>query len=382
MPHEVDVTIQMLDSLLYSSLDKLTVLILVNGGRAELLRNSIESITQVQLFESEENLGVAGGRAFLAAQAAAKQADVISFIDNDLLLPTDYLHPLCMQVMTDRNTGVVGASILNYRHMTNWLTASVCLEKGPLGRLLPRFVNSDVRFFLEKNNRKEFFSHLGDHPDWMRTYFPRLTLKDEYMRRRGLNLEDNVFLAKNSQVLLQFQASGSKLIETSNVAGCTQTFRRDLYDEIGGVRKEYSPYGYEDVDFAIRAQRAGYRNYTLTHAFSLHGTDDRHQQRKTISGLWPSTRNLARAYVLLMHSHCPWSRRPFLLKNFLIKMGFDLLSIVWRLIYETGGLLLRMSASMAGFFQALMLIITKRMKVETNHLNQDEHNADSSRDNR
>jgi len=365
MPQEVDVTIQALDSLLYSGDRNLTVLVLVNGGESEALRQCVQSLDHVQFFESPENLGVAGGRAFLAQQGPAKKADIIAIIDNDLLLPTDYLKPLCAQLMQDRKTGIVGASMLDYPHMKNWLDTNARVETGPLGRRLPRFGNADVREYLQNNLKKELFSHLGSHPDWMQTYFPRRTLMDEVNRRRDRNPDENVFLAKNPKALRQYGNGGSTLIEASNIAGCTQVFRRELYDELGGIREEYSPYGYEDVDFAISAQRAGYRNYTLTHAFSLHGTDDRHHQRKTISGLWPATRNVVKAYTLLAHNHCPWQRRPFLLTNSILIVIVDLITISWRLAYETGGLFLRISAAVFGFFNAQTAILGKRRNAQS-----------------
>ena len=47
---------------------------------------------------------------------------------------------------------------------------------------------------------------------------------------------------------------------------------------------EFSPYGYEDVEFCIRAVRAGKRNYVDPQILMLHGTDRRHLERQTRGG--------------------------------------------------------------------------------------------------
>ena len=71
MPHEVDVTIKALDSLLFRRRENLNVLVRLNGGGAEALRSAVQNVSQVQVFESRENLGVAGGRASIYAARAA-----------------------------------------------------------------------------------------------------------------------------------------------------------------------------------------------------------------------------------------------------------------------------------------------------------------------
>lgn len=357
LPHEVEVTIQTLDSLLHSAGGNLVVLLLVNGGQSAELRARVQLHPQVQLFESLANLGVAGGRAFLAAQDAARHSDIVMLADNDILLPVDYIEPMCQLLTEDHSVGVLGASVVNYKYLSGRIYADNLPEKGVLGEHLPRFTNADVRRYVEQHQSEGMFFHLGVHPDWMSAYFPRLKIIDEYRNRKGRTLEDDVFFSRNTKVLDQFVEGGPSLIGVSNIAGCTQMFRRELYDEIGGVRPEYSPYGYEDVDFCLRAIRAGYRNYTMTNVFSLHGTDDRHQRRRTLMGVWPANRNIAKAYGLLVHYHCPWSRRPFLVNNYLIKLGFDVLAIIWRVYYEVARVAIRTAASLTGFFQAQFLIV-------------------------
>jgi GT2 family glycosyltransferase len=104
-------------------------------------------------------------------------------------------------------------------------------------------------------------------------------------------------------------ADGSSTpIPATNVAGCCQAFRRDLLAELGYLMDEFSPYGYEDAEFCIRALRAGRRNYVDPSTFMLHGTDGRHLERRTADRAVSTQRNLMRCKTLLAwrHDHARW----------------------------------------------------------------------------
>lgn len=62
------------------------------------------------------------------------------------------------------------------------------------------------------------------------------------------------------------------------ITGAFMGFSRDLFDRIGGFDEDYFMY-YEDVDFCLRARRAGYQSYFLPSAKAVHlhpfsGRDD------------------------------------------------------------------------------------------------------------
>ena len=98
------------------------------------------------------------------------------------------------------------------------------------------------------------------------------------------------------------EGSGTS-IPAANVAGCCQVFRRDLLDEIGYLMDEFSPYGYEDVEFCIRALEAGKRNYVDPRILMLHGTDRRHLERRTPAARIVTHRNFMRCKTLLAWRH-------------------------------------------------------------------------------
>ena len=53
------------------------------------------------------------------------------------------------------------------------------------------------------------------------------------------------------------------------ITGAFIGFRRELFDKIGGFDEDYFMY-YEDVDFCLRARRAGVRSYFLPSAKAVH----------------------------------------------------------------------------------------------------------------
>ena len=53
------------------------------------------------------------------------------------------------------------------------------------------------------------------------------------------------------------------------ITGAFIGFRREVFDEIGGFDEGYFMY-YEDVDFCLRARRAGFQSYFLPSAKALH----------------------------------------------------------------------------------------------------------------
>jgi len=361
LPDEVDVTLMALDSLLYSGRENLTALVLVNGGDSPELRDSVKQQSEVQIIETPKNLGVAAGRALLAEQDAARQSKINVLVDNDVLLPVDYVDRLCELLMKNEKVGVVGASVLNYKYVLGRLPSRLRKKKGPLGVRSPRFTNAELRRYVEHDHSDATFYHLGTDPDWMEVYFPRMTLRGAYVRRKLLTPEAELLLARNPTARSRYKREGPEIIEVSSIAGCTQAFRRDLYDRIGGIRPEYSPYGFEDVDFCLRALRAGFRNCTMTHTFSLHGTDGRHQKRSTLPGLWLAKRNMVKSYTLLAHHHCPVSRRPFLLLNFVLNVGIDISAIVWTVYHRSAGLIIRLGAAIAGFIGAEFSLLGRKV---------------------
>jgi GT2 family glycosyltransferase len=53
-------------------------------------------------------------------------------------------------------------------------------------------------------------------------------------------------------------------------SGFAYSVRRALFEQIGGFDENFSPYGWEDADFCLRARRAGYKTYYIPDAIVIH----------------------------------------------------------------------------------------------------------------
>jgi len=58
--------------------------------------------------------------------------------------------------------------------------------------------------------------------------------------------------------------------ECEQPAGAFMMFRRSLFDELGGFDEGFHPVWFEDVDFCLRAAKAGYRNWYEPASAAIH----------------------------------------------------------------------------------------------------------------
>jgi hypothetical protein len=62
----------------------------------------------------------------------------------------------------------------------------------------------------------------------------------------------------------------SRSQECEQPAGAFMMFRRSLFDELGGFDERFYPVWFEDVDFCLRATKAGYRNWYEPGSAAIH----------------------------------------------------------------------------------------------------------------
>jgi GT2 family glycosyltransferase len=80
--------------------------------------------------------------------------------------------------------------------------------------------------------------------------------------------------------------------------------RKDLFSKLNGFDEAFSPYGWEDVDFCLRARKAGYRTYYTADAIVVH--------KGTKAGRGPVPeyeRHKIKNYLLLLKRHTSWPQK-------------------------------------------------------------------------
>ena len=278
MPSELDVAKLAMENLLYKSPHNVTYSILTNGGYSTELAELGKSQQNVYYYSSEENLGVAGGRNFLLEKSEFQTSDVIAILDNDIIPTRDFIRQMTDFLLSDPQHGVVGSSVVDYKVIRDQLTPTQ--EIGHLGQDIFDIPNSDVKGLLHKYEARVFFYHLGAHKDWEKVYCTPAELENRIARANDRKYEPfNAVVKYGKEIPEIYKNDAIEKIEVSNVAGCTQFFRTRLLREIGMLDNRFNPYGFEDSDFCVRALKRGYRNYTSTKIFLLHGTDNRHFEK-------------------------------------------------------------------------------------------------------
>lgn len=295
-PAETAVTALTLHHLVRDQEPTTSIHVLMNGGFSGELQAIAPRSPMLTFHSSPSNLGVAGGRNLLLRLPEVQAADVIVVLDNDVITPPHHVTRLVAAVAADPRAGVIGPAVLDLGAAATRLGLSGPHTDAP--------ISNERLAGLARLDDEAMWFHLGTHPDWWTVYFDELRIERRLQIHAGAPVE--AFPAMNHQdpTIRAAVANGAATrIPASNVAGCCQAFRRDLLDEIGFLAEEFSPYGYEDVDFCIRAATAGRLNYIDPTILMLHGTDRRHHDRRSGDGVLMTHRNFMRCKTLLAWRH-------------------------------------------------------------------------------
>lgn len=279
---EVDVTIQTIETLIEGLEDGVVISVLLNGGKNKKLKKTLSTVSCISYYESNKNLGVAGGRNFLFGTEECKNSDIIMILDNDVIPPLDYVRNLSTFLIRQKDAGIAGPLIADI----NYSSYKVIKHFGDIGVFENRILKircKDVKeYLLQRGLEPVQLYHIGMYPDYHYAYFSLrpvfYSIISYLIRLLGVKRSFNPALKWNT-LYLEFIKNGLDRYRVSNVGGGSQAFRRKLLNEIGCLNEMFNPYGFEDVDFSIRAIKAGYKNYIDTNTLLYHGTDSRNIER-------------------------------------------------------------------------------------------------------
>jgi GT2 family glycosyltransferase len=155
------------------------------------------------------NLGFAGGCNVGIRTALEQGADRVLLVNSDVILPPDTLEQLEDALDRDPGVGIVGPAIVSREHPEE-------------------LVSRGIRF-SPKTGRMRFLGY-GERRSGRRHARPAVV---------------------------------------DAVSGCTMLITRDLIDRIGLLSEDYF-FGFEDLDYCLRARAAGYRTVCVPTAIVLH----------------------------------------------------------------------------------------------------------------
>lgn len=298
-PREIEVTRLAVESIpARCRAGDVTVSVLCNGCGDQPSPGQLRGDAKVIMHSSKENLGVAGGRNLLLRTPECAGSDIVVVLDNDVIIPRDFLDRITTFLDEAHDAGVVGPSIADAR------SASREVDSNAIKR--------EAVDALRKGVAPDSLYYLGTDPDYRKTYYSPLVLAlaavTSRLASRGTPIPGHPAYRYNSAVLKSLR-NGGHLIEVGALLGCAQVFRRSLIDKVGLLDERFNPYGLEDIDFCIRANQAGYRNYIDFDTWILHGTDLRSSGRDIVKRV----ANVTRVQTILASKLFPRSYRPRML---------------------------------------------------------------------
>lgn len=282
--------------------------ILLNDAPDAALEAELAQLPFTKAICAGENLGVAPGRNELIRAAIDWGADIIASVDDDLLFPDDYLETLQNRfyelVSLHGRVGIVGPVVLDYEPFSEAVLSESQAGSVRLGQ--PVFLQPMVELRIglsetwQGNVPEGAVYHAGIR-DWAGNYLrfhgaragfarrlfddaldgPRLPVIPRYELRREPSIRDAV---------LEPAAMPAR-VDTLPGGACM--YSSALVREIGAMDEAFSPFGFEDADFAIRSIKAGYKNFVLPEVVAVHDIAHRSRRRDAYDRLFIESRSRA-----------------------------------------------------------------------------------------
>ena len=284
--------------------------VLVNDDRDEAFELNLAEREDTELLAPGVNLGVARGRNALIEAALAWGATYIASVDDDLLLPSDYLDRMLLHIQSlesqGANPGVVGPAIVDFHGYADACMTPTEKRNAEIGRL-DGFCSTEE---LAERIRStwlvipsEVIYHLGVR-HWQNHYLTVGGLPADQIRTLIADLVDDfdsssttdqspTELHRDPKVLRSVARRDAGPVRVDGIPGGACIFSPRVVREIGLMDLAFSPFGYEDADSSIRATTRGFRNYLLPYVVVLHDLDSRGKTRDIGSLLFVQGRSRA-----------------------------------------------------------------------------------------
>jgi GT2 family glycosyltransferase len=201
-------TLECIESLSKINYPDYEIIVVDNGSLDGSAQALKDPRYKITLLENSENIGFSAGNNVGIHHALRLGTDYVFLINNDTVVDPDVLSILVDESKRDVRTGIIGPKIYNY------------YEPG-----------------------KVWFA--GASIDWKTG--ESLHLSHEEIDNGKLN----------------------SVIEVDRLTGCAMLIKRVVFEEIGLLDPDYFLY-FEDVDFCVRARKAGYKNICVQYAKVWH----------------------------------------------------------------------------------------------------------------
>jgi GT2 family glycosyltransferase len=297
--------------------------ILLNDARDPEVETALEVRANTRVITPGRNLGVAVGRNTLIRAALEWGADTILSLDDDLLVPGDYVARIQAWIAERRRSGervgIVAPAVLDFHAAAAMILSPEETTDAEEGRLQAFADTHTLRRMLGEawpdGVPLDAIYHAGIR-NWRSHYLENYRMRASQVRAlfhnsRGIDIEDPGLIELRldpvtGRAIVAGDCNGFP-IDTAPGGACAYT--AELLHAIGGIDESFSPFGYEDSDFAIRAVEAGFANYVLPGEVLLHDLDSRQKTRSPAVLL----HSQGRARGLIGRKHLPRGERAAVL---------------------------------------------------------------------
>ncbi len=263
------------------------------------------------VIEAGEPLGVARGRNILIAKALSWGADRIVVLDDDLIVPSDYIAEVIAshQHLLDQGiaVGAVGPAVLNYGRLRDRVLPTSTIrsvsqmqpiDTGPARSWRKRYLSG------REVPGPAGIEHLGIN-DWQEHYLGvgrRASLR--WLHSRGVAAATpapvTTVVANSTASRDLVCRSDAAPIEVDTVPGGVWCIGASAARELGPLDEDFSPFGFEDAEWCIRGRRSGFRNFALPSLPVLHDFQERLSTRSETAVM--ETRGRSRGLLIAKHA--------------------------------------------------------------------------------
>jgi len=302
MQHEIDVLKMTVSPLIQQLEEGDAVYILFNGFIDHPLKVHLEKHAGIKVFQTDANLGVAGGRNLLYADILKDEGifDYVITLDNDVIVPNDFNLKVKSEVSSNysEEVGVLGSVILDYKknNVKDFIGNNFLSFPGYLSATNYNIFTDEIKSFVLKSKYQleTVLWHIGIDKDYQAAYIERTDLLEISNGKKQSFFPFLAHAPNNTELIEQ------DVFEVSNIPGCFQLVSTKVLRKAGLLEESFSPYFFEDSEFCIRLQRLGLKNIISSNILLFHGTDNRHLERKAISSKFDFITNEYRARLLLL----------------------------------------------------------------------------------
>jgi GT2 family glycosyltransferase len=287
--------------------------ILINDPADRALVDRFAARAATTIIEPGKNLGVARGRNRLIDDAVDWGAEYIISLDDDLLVPADFVESLLTRMQSSQEAGirlgVAMPAVFDFHAVAPDLMSADEIESTEAGNLQEFPPTRELRRHLQgiaDDESGQALYHAGIR-DWRTNYFRRYAwratsvsrLIDDGLGRPPAESEASTERRHDPDTLLRIRKGDPDPIEVATTPGGACAYPTGLIEAIGLIDEAFSPFGYEDADFSIRANRAGFTNVLLPSELVLHDIAARKRTRPGRVQLY--TQGKARALIARNH---------------------------------------------------------------------------------